>query len=174
MDKLTVNEKMREIVQRVTTENNLELVHVDITGGDRSPLLQIFIDKPGGVTHADCALVSHTVGTIFDVEDFIPAAYLLEVSSPGLERGLYSLPDYERYAGNLAKLKVRQPINNQRNFRGRIVGVENETVIFEDKTTGKVEIPFAIIAKANLEIDVEEEFRKAALRENGASAAEDL
>jgi ribosome maturation factor RimP len=99
---------------------------------------------------------------------------LLEVSSPGLERGLYSLPDYERYAGNLAKLKVRQPINNQRNFRGRIVGVENETVIFEDKTTGKVEIPFAIIAKANLEIDVEEEFRKAALRENGASAAEDL
>ncbi|MDQ4122402.1 MAG: ribosome maturation factor RimP [Acidobacteriota bacterium] len=165
MDKLRVSERVREIAERVAGENGLELVHVDVAGSDRNPAVRIFIDKPGGVTVDDCTTVNHTVGTILDVEDFIPSAYTLEVSSPGLERELYSLRDYEKYAGNLAKLKARQPVGNQRNFRGRIVGVEGETVIFDDKTNGRVEIPFDVIAKANLEIDVEEEFRKAAERE---------
>jgi ribosome maturation factor RimP len=89
-----------------------------------------------------------------------------------LERELYSLRDYVKYAGSLAKLKVRQPIGNQRNFRGRIIGTEGETVIFDDKTSGRVEIPFDVIAKANLEIDIEEEFRKAAEREQEKAAAE--
>ena len=172
MDKLRVSERVREIAERVAAENNLELVHVDVAGTERSPAVRIFIDKPGGVTVGDCSTVSHTIGTILDVEDFIPAAYTLEVSSPGLERELYSLRDYEKYAGHLAKLKVRQPIGNQRNFRGRIVVVENETVIFEDKTSGRVEIPFDAVAKANLEIDIEEEFRKAAEREQQKTAAE--
>jgi ribosome maturation factor RimP len=106
------------------------------------------------------------------VEDFIPSAYTLEVSSPGLERELFSLKDYEKYAGKLAKIKTRQLVGNQRNFRGRIIGIEGENVIFDDKTNGRVEIPSNVIAKANLEIDIEEEFRKAAEREQKKSAAE--
>ena len=99
------------------------------------------------------------------MEDFIHSAYTLEVSSPGLERGLYKRADYERFAGQLAKLKTRQLVNGQRNFRGRIAGVENDTVLFDDKTNGRVRLPLEQIAKANLEIDIEAEFRRAAERE---------
>jgi ribosome maturation factor RimP len=164
MDKLQVSEKVREIAERIAAENGLDIVHVDVAGGDRSPAVRIFIDKPAGVTHEDCSLISHHVGTILDVEDFIPSAYTLEVSSPGLERELFNLKDYEKYAGHLAKLKTRQPINNQRNFRGKIVGVEGENVIFEDKTSGQVTVPFDLIAKTNLEIDVEEEFKRSSAK----------
>ena len=125
----------------------------------------MFIDKPGGVTHEDCADVSTQIGTVLDVEDFIHSAYTLEVSSPGLERGLYKPADYERFAGHLAKLKTRSPVKNQRNFRGQIIGVVDSEVVFEDKTSGRVRIPFADIAKANLEVDVEAEFRQARERE---------
>lgn len=174
MDKIRVSERVREIAERVAVESGLELVHVELVGSDRNSELRIFIDKPGGVTVDDCTHVSHTLGTILDVEDFISANYTLIVSSPGLERELYSLKDYAKYAGSLAKLKVRQPVGNQRNFRGRLVGVEGETVIFDDKTNGRVEIPFDQIAKANLEIDIEEEFRRAAMREQEKSATEKL
>lgn len=172
MDNLRVTERVREIAERIAGENGLELVHVEFVGAGRNSELRIFIDKPGGVTVDDCTSISHTLGTILDVEDFISSNYALVVSSPGLERELYSLRDYAKYAGNLAKLKVRQPIGNQRNFRGRIIGTEGETVIFDDKTSGRVEIPFEQIAKANLEIDIEEEFRKAAEREQEKAATE--
>jgi ribosome maturation factor RimP len=159
---------VREIARRVAEERGLELVHVEFAGGPRAPALRIFIDKPEGVTHSDCSEVSTHVGTVLDVEDFVPVAYTLEVSSPGLERGLYRLEDYERFAGRAAKLKTRGAVNGQRNFRGRIAGVEGEEIIFDDKTTGSVRVPFSEIAKANLEIDVEEEFRLAEERERAA------
>jgi ribosome maturation factor RimP len=165
-----IEQRIREIAERVATEHGLEFVHAEVGAAGRTAAVRIFIDKPGGVTHEDCSTVSHHVGTILDVEDFIHSAYTLEVSSPGLERGLYKRADYERFAGQLAKLKVRQPVNGQRNFRGRIVGLESDDVLFEDKTSGRVRIPFAQIVKANLEIDIEEEFRLAAEREQQAKA----
>jgi ribosome maturation factor RimP len=161
----SVESRVREIARRAAEERGLELVHVEFAGGQQAPALRVFIDKEGGVTHKDCAEVSLHIGTVLDVEDFIPAAYTLEVSSPGLERGLYRREDYERFAGRMAKLKSRGAINGQRNFRGRITGVEGEDVLFDDKTTGRVRVPFSEIAKANLEIDVEEEFRLAEERE---------
>jgi ribosome maturation factor RimP len=112
------------------------------------------------VTHDDCSDVSLHLGTILDVEDFIHASYTLEVSSPGLERGLYKRADYERFAGSDAKLKTRQPIEGQRNFRGRILGVDENAVLFEDRTNGRVRIPFDIITKANLEVDLSQELRR--------------
>ena len=159
---------MREITRRVTEERGLELVHVEFAGGARSPVVRIFIDKPGGVTHGDCSEVSTHVGTVLDVEDFIPGAYTLEVSSPGLERGLYRREDYERFAGRPARVKSRAPVHGQRNFRGRIVGVEGDDVVFDDNTNGRVRVPASEIVKANLEIDVEEEFRRAEERERAA------
>ena len=161
----SVEARVREIAERAALERGLELVHVELAGGARSPIVRVFIDKPGGVTHEDCSGVSEHVGTILDVEDFIHAAYTLEVSSPGLERGLYRPEDYERFAGRLAKLKTRASLGGQRNFRGRIVAFDGEDVLFDDKTTGRVRVPFSEIAKANLEIDIEEEFRLAEERE---------
>jgi ribosome maturation factor RimP len=161
MGSSSVEGRVQAIAERVAIDHGLELVHTEVAGPDNKPIVRIFIDKPNGVTHQDCAEVSLNVGTILDVEDFIHASYTLEVSSPGIERGLYKRQDYERFAGSLAKIKTRQPINGQRNFRGRLLGIDGEEVLFEDRTSGRVRVAFDSIVKANLEIDVEQEFHRA-------------
>jgi ribosome maturation factor RimP len=176
MDGTPVEERVSGIAARVAAERGLEVVHAEVASSGRTTVVRIFIDKPGGVTLEDCSEVSLHVGTILDVEDFIHSAYTLEVSSPGLERGLYKREDYERFAGKLAKLKSREPVNGQRNFRGRIIGVEGDDVLFDDRTNGQVRVPLRGVVKANLELDVEEEFRRAAERDKkaaGHSGAED-
>lgn len=157
----SVEDRVRAIAERVAVDHGLELVHAEVAGPDNKPIVRIFIDKPAGVTHEDCSEVSLHVGTILDVEDFIHSSYTLEVSSPGLERGLYKRADYERFAGNLARMKTKRAINGQRNFRGKLVGVEGDEVIFEDRTNGHVKVPLDAITKANLEIDAEQELRRA-------------
>jgi ribosome maturation factor RimP len=152
-------ERVREIAERVALDHGLELVHSEVAGPEGKPIVRIFIDKQGGVTHGDCSEVSLHLGTILDVEDFIHSAYTLEVSSPGLERGLYKREDYERFAGHAARIKSRMAVNGQRNFRGRIVGLEGDEIAFEDRTSGLVKLPFQAITKANLEVDVQEELR---------------
>jgi ribosome maturation factor RimP len=162
MGSSTVETRIQAIAERVAIDHGLELVHAEVAGPENKPIVRIFIDKPNGVTHQDCAEVSLHVGTVLDVEDFIHASYTLEVSSPGLDRGLYKLADYERFAGKPARLRSRQAINGQRNFRGRLLGISGAEVLFEDRTSGRVKIAFDWIAKANLELDVDEEFRRAA------------
>jgi ribosome maturation factor RimP len=161
MGSSSVADRVQTIAERVAIDHGLELVHAEVAGPDNKPIVRIFIDKPNGVTHRDCSEVSLHLGTILDVEDFIHASYTLEVSSPGIERGLYKRQDYERFAGSLAKVKTRKPINGQRNFRGRLLGINGEEVLFDDRTSGPVRIALELIAKANLEIDVEQEFRRA-------------
>jgi ribosome maturation factor RimP len=161
MGSSSVEDRVQAIAERVAIDHGLELVHTEVAGPDNKPIVRIFIDKPNGVTHQDCSEVSLHVGTVLDVEDFIHASYTLEVSSPGLERGLYKRQDYERFAGSLARLRTRTPVNGQRNFRGRLLGIDGEEVMFEDRTSGRVKVPLDSVAKANLELNVEEEFRRA-------------
>jgi ribosome maturation factor RimP len=171
MEPAEIEERIRGIVDRVAAEHGLEHVHSEIGVLGRNAVVRVYIDKPGGVTHEDCSAVSHHVGTVLDVEDFISSTYNLEVSSPGLERGLYKREDYERFAGQRAKVKTRQAINGQRNFRGQIVSVDGDTVAFDDMTSGRVTFKVSSVVKANLEIDVEEEFRRAEERERAAKQA---
>jgi ribosome maturation factor RimP len=152
--------KVQELAERVAIDHGLELVHAEVAGPENKPIVRIFIDKPQGVTHEDCTEVSTHLGTILDVEDFIHASYTLEVSSPGLERGLYKRADYERFAGHNVKMKARQPIEGQRNFRGRLLGLDGNDVLFDDRTNGQVRVPLDLITKANLEVDVDEELRR--------------
>ena len=165
MDVKSVADRVREIAEQVAIDHGVELVHAEVAGPDGNPIVRVFIDKPGGVTHDDCSDVSLQLGTILDVEDFIHSSYTLEVSSPGLERGLYTPADYERFAGRHAKIKARIAVDGQRNFRGRIIGVDNGKVILDDRTRGRVALPIVDVAKANLEVDVEQEFRQARERE---------
>jgi ribosome maturation factor RimP len=165
MDSRSVKERVCQLAEQAAIDHGVELVHAEVAGPDNRPVVRVFIDKPGGVTHRDCSEVSEQLGTTLDVEDFIHAAYTLEVSSPGLERGLYQRADYERFAGSAAKIKSRDPVGGQRNFRGRIVGIDSDHVVFDDQTSGRVRVPFDGIVKANLEIDVEREFRLAKERE---------
>ena len=160
MANVTIAEKIREIADRVAIDNGFELVHTEVAGPENKPIVRVFIDKPNGVTHEDCSQMSLHLGTVLDVEDFIHASYTLEVSSPGLERGLYKRADYERFSGSDAKMKTRQPIDGQRNFRGRLLGVDGNDVLFEDRTNGPVRVPLDVITKANLEVDVEKELHR--------------
>jgi ribosome maturation factor RimP len=112
------------------------------------------------VTLEDCSAVSRAIEAVVDAEDFIPSSYVLEVSSPGLERPLFNIKDFEKFAGKKAKIKTSDAINGQSNFSGRIAAVEGSEVVFEDKTNGTVRIPVEKVAKANLKVDLSEEFKK--------------
>ena len=132
---------VREIAARVAASYGLEIWDVELRGtGGKSRMLRVYIDRPeggpatagrpgqadgspavGGVTHEDCANVSRELGTILDVEDAVPGGtYLLEVSSPGLDRKLAKAADFERFVGSLVKLMTRQPVNENRHFEGRL------------------------------------------------------
>lgn len=118
-------DQVREVAERVANSSGLEVVEVELRGGGKSRMLRIFIDKPGGVTHEDCANLSREVSTILDVEDAISGgSYVLEVSSPGLDRKLIRARDFERFAGNRIKLTTRQPVNGSRHFEGRLEGFQ--------------------------------------------------
>ena len=113
-------DQIHAIVERVAASSGLEVVEIELRGG-KSRMLRIFIDKPGGVTHEDCASVSREVSTIFDVEDAMPGgAYTLEVSSPGLDRKLLRAADFERFQGSRVKLTTKEPVNGNRHFEGRL------------------------------------------------------
>ncbi|HLK31873.1 MAG TPA: ribosome maturation factor RimP [Terriglobales bacterium] len=114
-------EHVRGIVERVAASRGLEVVDVEFRGGGKARLLRVFIDRAGGVTHEDCANVSNEVGPILDVEDAVPGgSYVLEVSSPGLDRKLVRAADYERFTGSVVKLMTREPVEGNRHFQGRL------------------------------------------------------
>jgi ribosome maturation factor RimP len=153
-------ERIDKIAGKAAKESGVEFVHSEIVGSRRNMTVRIYIDKPEGVTIEDCSAVSRAIEAVVDDEDFIPSAYVLEVSSPGLERPLFKLQDFERFTGKKAKVKTTEPLDGQANFNGRISAVEGQEIIFEDKTNGTVRIPFAKVAKANLKVDLAEEFKK--------------
>jgi len=157
VNNLSITKKVQDIASDVIDKESLDLVHVEVVGSDKHPIVRVFIDKSTGVTHDDCSDVSLQIGAILDGKDFIPSSYVLEVSSPGVERGLYSLNDFRRFVDRLAKVKTNSFVGGQRNFTGRIVGVEGEEIIFDDKTNGLVRFAFDKIKKANLKIDLDED-----------------
>jgi len=155
-------ERVREIAERVGASSGLEIVEVEMRGAGKARMLRIFIDKPGGVTHEDCANLSREVGTILDVEDVMPdGSYLLEVSSPGLDRKLSRPKDFERFTGSRVKLTTRNPVNGNRHFEGRLesfheghltldVSAAKRKKHLTDAAPQKLEIELGNVEKANL------------------------
>jgi ribosome maturation factor RimP len=151
--------RVQELIERLVTRQELELVHVEMVGG-RKPILRVYIDKPGGVTLDDCSTISERVSVHLDVEDLIPGQYVLEVASPGLDRGLYKNADYERFAGLPAHIRLSEPINGQRNFHGKLLGLDKPgefpadwAALLEDETGKQHRLPLEKILKANVEIE---------------------
>lgn len=126
-----------------------ELVGVEFNSSELHGHLRVYIDKEGGITLDDCTAVSHQLSAMLDVEDPVQVAFDLEVSSPGLNRPLFKLQDFEKYTGNQVKIKLTIPLNNRRNFKGKIVAVEKDTVQVEVDNE-LFQLPFSSIAKANL------------------------
>lgn len=150
----TIAAKIAEIAQRVGEPESLEIVDVEVLGGGKARLVRIYIDKPEGVSHADCEFISHQVGTILDVEDVVPGErYTLEVSSPGLERKLIKAKDFERFVGQKAKIVLREPLENCRRWEGTLAGFSDGVVALEAAAGKLIHIPLAQVEKANLKFE---------------------
>jgi ribosome maturation factor RimP len=127
------------------------IVRVIFTGGGHRPTLQIMAERADGrpMSVDDCATVSHTISALLDVADPIAASYMLEISSPGLDRPLVKRQDFERFAGHEAKLELKEPIDGRRRFRGRLKGVEGEAVALE-MDGAVLRLPLGGVSRAKL------------------------
>ncbi len=141
---------MRQLVAEAVEGQGYELVEVELKGSGNNSVLRVYIDKPGGISHSDCGLVSEQVGTVLDVEDVIPYKYTLEISSPGLDRKLVRESDYTRFEGKLAKIQTRIPLQHQKVFKGRLKGLRNGSVLLELQNGSEQEIPLDVIQEARL------------------------
>src|SRR5712672_2197963 len=163
-------DKVQRIAERVAGSSGLEVV--EVCGGGKHRTLRVFIDRPGalpaadrpdGVTHEDCSKFSREFGTIIDIEDAFPGgSYVLEVSSPGLDRKLTKAADFERFRGHRVKLMTREPVNNNRHFEGKLESFENGKLMLDLSAARKkkmrpkegeplnVEIDLRNVEKANL------------------------
>src|SRR5436190_866982 len=145
--------KIEAIAERVAAPAGIEIVEIELKGGGQNRFLRISIDKPEGVTHADCERISHEVGTILDVEDVVPGHYTLEVSSPGVERKLLRPNDYIRFQGKKAKIVLREPVENQRHLQGTLAGLENGTVSLDTGAGRVLRFPLNQVERANLKFE---------------------
>src|ERR1043165_4712456 len=157
MGKEVERDRIRQLVTEVIEGQGYELVEFELKGGGKNGILRVFIDKPAGISHQDCELVSEQLGTVLDVEDLIPFAYTLEVSSPGLDRKLVKDSDYTRFEGKLAKIQTRVPLQNQKTFKGRLRGFQDGKVVLELPKGEMLEIPMDVIKESRLEFDWAEE-----------------
>lgn len=150
----TALEKVQEIAERVASSEGLEVVDVQLLGGGGHRVLRLFIDKPEGVSHADCENVSQQVGTILDVEDVIPGGrYTLEVSSPGVERRLSRPGDFERFMGQKIKVILRQPVDERRQWIGKLASFTDGIITLEPVSGPIVQFPLEQVEKANLKYE---------------------
>jgi ribosome maturation factor RimP len=148
-------EKIREMAERVATSEGLHLVDVELKGGSSNALLRVFIDKqPGGVSHADCALVSEQLSAILDVEDPFPGRYVLEVSSPGLDRKLTRPSDFTYFVGRRARVVLKEAVGEQKVLEGRLAGFENGRVRLDQGEGGLQELDLSNIRKAQLVVEL--------------------
>jgi ribosome maturation factor RimP len=140
---------LQAIIEPAVTALGYELVGIEYMSQGKHSVLRIYIDHENGISVDDCADVSHQVSAVLDVEDPITGLYTLEVSSPGLDRPLFSEAHYQRYFGQLAEIRLRSPLEGRRRFKGRLQSVQDGQVMIE---VDGVEYSIALdnIEKANL------------------------
>jgi ribosome maturation factor RimP len=147
-----LRQEVREVVEPILQSQGFELVDLEYQRESQGWVLRMYLDREGGVSLDDCAGVSHEIGAVLEVKDLIPSAYILEVSSPGLTRPLKKPEDFNKFRNQLVKIKLYEPLDGRKNFKGTLMGLEGDRVRVEaDQRV--YELPLQRIAKANLEID---------------------
>ena len=141
---------LTELFEPVIESMGYELVGVEFNAAGNHGTLRVYIDREEGVNIDDCAAISHQVSGILDVEEPIQQAYDLEISSPGIDRPLFKLVDFERFAGKTAKIKLAVGLEGRRNFKGRLQGVVDSKMITIEVDGERFDLPYADIARANL------------------------
>jgi ribosome maturation factor RimP len=141
--------KIQEIIEPVVETLGYELVGIEYLSQGKHSLLRVYIDHQNGITIDDCERVSHQLSGLLDVEDLIRGHYNLEVSSPGLDRPLFTIEHFERFRNQKAKVKLSLPVEGRRKFTGIIHGVKDGNIVLEVDEQD-IELPFSTIEKANL------------------------
>src|SRR6266852_8803418 len=159
-DQASVVEQVRSVAGRVAASYGLEIFDVQFRREAPGLILRVRIDRPGpaataeeSVSIEDCARVSRDLSAVLDVEDLVSTAYILEVSSPGLDRPLRRADDYRRFAGRRAKLVMREAVDGQTYFKGRLGGVDGERAVVETDDGRRHLVPIGVITRANLEVE---------------------
>lgn len=145
----TKTEQLQAMIAPAVTALGYELWGVEYHSHGRQPLLRVFIDSENGITVEDCAAASRQISAVLDVEDPISTEYTLEVSSPGMDRPLFTLDQFSRYIGEWVKAKLRAPFEGRRNFRGVLRGVEGDEVVLVVDDHEYL-LPLELIEKANV------------------------
>jgi ribosome maturation factor RimP len=154
VEKSGLIERITALGEQAAAGTPIEIAEVQLRGAGKARLLRVYIDRPGGVTHGDCELISQKLGRLLDDEDAIPGdSYTLEVSSPGVERPLSKPRDFERAVGQKIRLAVRDPIDGQTRFEGRLADVAANTLQLEISPGRLLPIPLERIQKANLKFE---------------------
>ena len=155
-----VVEQVRTVAARVAASYGLDIFDVQFRREAAGMVLRVRIDRAGpaataedSVSVEDCAAISRDLSAVLDVEDIVPTAYTLEVSSPGLDRPLRGADDFRRFAGRRAKLVMREAVDGQTFFKGRLGGVEDGRVVIETEDRRRHLVPIGIITRANLEVE---------------------
>ena len=130
MDHAIRKQRLLELLEPPLDALGYELVDLDVRVGRRG-LLRVFIDKENGVNLADCEFVSGQLSAFLDVEDPLPGRYVLEVSSPGLDRPLRTLEHFRRFRDRRAKVRLREPRENRRMLNGRLLGIRDESIVMD-------------------------------------------
>jgi ribosome maturation factor RimP len=146
--------KLTELGDQAAAGTGIEIVEIQLRGAGKSRLLRVYIDKPGGVTHGDCEIISERFGNLLDREDAVPGdSYTLEVSSPGVERKLSRARDFERVVGQKVRVAVRNPIEGQTRFEGKLTSFAGQTLEIEIAPERTIQIPLDQVQKANLKFE---------------------
>lgn len=153
MSRVNIVQLVEGWVEEIISDSELELVEVEYVKEASGWVLRVFLDKPTGVDLEDCRGVSEILDKKLDEEDPIPGAYSLEVSSPGIERPLKKLQDYERFAGRAASIRTYSGLHGRKRFTGILRGLREENVLL-DWEGEIIEIPLELIAKANLAMEL--------------------
>lgn len=154
LSRIEAEQQIRGIAERVAASEGMEVVDIEYRGGGSRRKLCVYIDKPGGITHADCELISRQVGTIVDVEELVPGPYVLEVSSPGLDRKLLKPADYERFLGRKARIRLRRPLEGQQSYVGRLQEYDDGAIGLEIGPDRVVRFRFEDVEQARLVVEV--------------------
>jgi ribosome maturation factor RimP len=142
------------LAEQAAASMGMEVVLVEIKGGGNRSIVRTFIDQPGGISLNDCERFSKRFSVLLDVEDWIPFSYVLEVSSPGLDRPLVKEGDFRRFVGREVRMRTRVPAAGQRNFRGRILSVTEGRLMLELAEGKNIEIVLTDVEKANLVAEI--------------------
>lgn len=151
IDREAVEDRVAALAERIAGREGCELVQVEYVHQSGRWILRLYIDRPEGIKIDDCATVSRQMSAVLDVEDFIPQAYNLEVSSPGLDRPLTKGDDYRRFAGEPVNIRTRSPLDGRRRFRGILQKCEGDVVTITDHAGEVFEIPIGLVSKARLD-----------------------